>query len=119
MQGRSALLLERSREQLEGVLAAVGAAEAFEAAPGGEVRAVVSDGLRCVFGGMGVGACPCDAIRMDTGLHPAAYDSRQQFIFQRETLIELSGRDGARRTANPRHEPGDPSYPGLTREHDH
>ncbi len=79
----------------------------------------VIDELRCVFCGYCVEACPCDAIRMDTGIHPTAYDSREQFMYARDLLIELSGRDGSRRTANPRHEPGDPTHPGLTREQQH
>lgn len=77
----------------------------------------VIDELRCVFCGFCVEACPCDAIRMDTGIHPTPYDSREQFIYKRELLMSFTGRDGSRETANPRHEPGDPTHPGITREH--
>jgi NADH-quinone oxidoreductase subunit I len=77
----------------------------------------VIDELRCIFCGYCVEACPCDAIRMDTGHHATAYDSREQFIYRRELLMSFTGRDGSQETANPRHEPGDASHPGLTREH--
>jgi NADH-quinone oxidoreductase subunit I len=79
----------------------------------------VIDELRCVFCGFCVEACPCDAIRMDTGVHPVAYDSREQFIYERDLMMQFSGRDGSRQTANPRHEPGDPTHPGITRDHQH
>jgi NADH-quinone oxidoreductase subunit I len=76
----------------------------------------VIDELRCIFCGFCVEACPCDAIRMDTGMHPTAYDSRDQFLYRKDLLLEFAGRDGSRKSANPRHEPGDPTHPGLTRE---
>lgn len=79
----------------------------------------VIDELRCIFCGFCVEACPCDAIRMDTGKHATPYDSRDQFIYQRELLMSFTGRDGSRETENPRHEPGDPTHPGLTRDHMH
>jgi len=79
----------------------------------------VIDELRCVFCGFCVEACPCDAIRMDTGIHVAPYDSREQFIFGREQLMQYVGRDGNAKTANPRHEPGDSTHPGIDREHSH
>ncbi|AKT43865.1 NuoI/complex I 23 kDa subunit family protein [Chondromyces crocatus] len=77
----------------------------------------VIDELRCIFCGFCVEACPCDAIRMDTGMHATAYDSREQFIYKRELLMSFTGRDGSRESANPRHEPGDLTHPGVTREH--
>jgi NADH-quinone oxidoreductase subunit I len=79
----------------------------------------VIDELRCVFCGYCVEACPCDAIRMDTGMHAVPYDSREQFIYKKNLLLHFTGRDGSRKTANPRHEPGDPTHPGVTREHPH
>jgi NADH-quinone oxidoreductase subunit I len=79
----------------------------------------VIDELRCIFCGYCVEACPCDAIRMDTGLHPVPYDSRDQFIYDKNLLLDFAARDGSHETANPRHEPGDATHPGLSREHRH
>jgi NADH-quinone oxidoreductase subunit I len=75
----------------------------------------VIDELRCIFCGFCVEACPCDAIRMDTGEHAVPYDSRDQFIYEKDLLMSFEGRDGKRKSANPRHEPGDPTHPGITR----
>jgi NADH-quinone oxidoreductase subunit I len=54
---------------------------------------------------------------MDTGMHAAPYDSRDQFIYDRDLLLSMEGRDGSHQTQNPRHEPGEPSHPGLSRDH--
>jgi NADH-quinone oxidoreductase subunit I len=78
----------------------------------------VIDELRCIFCGYCVEACPCDAIRMDTGMHAAPYDSREQFIYEKDQLLHFTGRHGEKKTENPRHEPGDPTHPGLTRDHE-
>lgn len=79
----------------------------------------VIDELRCVFCGFCVEACPCDAIRMDTGTHATPYDSRDQFIYEKDLLLGMKGRDGGHLSENPRHEPGDASHPGIDRERGH
>ena len=92
---------------------------AEETGNGNEKRPAIFeiDELRCVVCGLCVEACPCDAIRMDTGMHAVPYDSRDQFIYEKDLLMSFAGRSGEQKTENPRHEPGDPTHPGLTREH--
>lgn len=43
--------------------------------------------LRCIFCGLCVEACPCDAIRMDTKKIESAKETRQEFIYNKEYLL--------------------------------
>jgi NADH-quinone oxidoreductase subunit I len=52
------------------------------------------DSLVCIYCGYCVEACPCDAIRMDTGLFPPAGLERAQFVDDKETLLSRSGPPG-------------------------
>jgi NADH-quinone oxidoreductase subunit I len=45
------------------------------------------DGLKCVYCGFCVEACPCDAIRMDTGLVPEAEFTRGDFVWNMDKLL--------------------------------
>jgi formate hydrogenlyase subunit 6/NADH:ubiquinone oxidoreductase subunit I len=78
------------------------------------------DELRCVVCGFCVEACPCDAIRMDTGIHVTAQSSRKPFVYDRQHLlargersVAVQGGEGPgwrERSVPPGH--GDPSKPG-------
>ena len=41
------------------------------------------------------------------------------FLFDKQTLMAIPGADGSFETRNPRHEPGDPTHPGIDRDHAH
>jgi NADH-quinone oxidoreductase subunit I len=53
------------------------------------------DELRCVVCGLCVEACPCDAIRMDTGVHMHPVQSRGDAVLGKVDLMKL----GAQSTA--------------------
>ena len=50
-------------------------------------KSFVIDELRCVFCGLCVEACPCDAIRMDTGKYENANFRREDFLYDKEKLL--------------------------------
>ena len=49
------------------------------------------DLLECVFCGYCVEACPCDAIRMDSGIFSVIGDNREDFIYNKEKLLSIKG----------------------------
>ena len=49
------------------------------------------DLLECVFCGGCVEACPCDAIRMDTGIFSFIGQKREDFILTKERLLSHEG----------------------------
>ncbi|MDX2472583.1 MAG: NADH-quinone oxidoreductase subunit I [Candidatus Krumholzibacteria bacterium] len=45
------------------------------------------DLLRCIYCGLCEEACPCDAIRLDTGIYEIAADSREKFVVDKDFLL--------------------------------
>lgn len=58
------------------------------------------DLLRCVYCGYCVEACPCDAIRMDSGIYTIFATKREDFIIDKEGLLNVKPQDPS--TARPR-----------------
>lgn len=52
------------------------------------------DTLECVFCGYCVEACPCDAIRMDTGIFSLTGNKREDFVMNKEQLLSHKGAFG-------------------------
>ncbi len=52
------------------------------------------DTLECVFCGYCVEACPCDAIRMDTGIFSLTGNKREDFVLSKEQLLANKGAFG-------------------------
>ena len=57
--------------------------------------------------------------RFGGSMKVAESTERGHFLYGKEVLLNLPGRDGTYLSGNPRHEPGDPTHPGVTREQGH
>jgi NADH-quinone oxidoreductase subunit I len=70
-----------------------------EEAPDGRIekrpRVFEIDELRCVVCGLCVEACPCDAIRMDTGIHARPTVRRSDGIADMDELLSRGDRSTA------------------------
>src|SRR5438552_216800 len=53
------------------------------------------DELRCIVCGLCVEACPCDAIRMDTGVHMPPTEHRHEAILGKNDLLSRGGLSSA------------------------
>lgn len=51
------------------------------------------DLLRCVYCGYCVEACPCDAIRMDSGIYTIFATKREDFVINKEQLLQIEPQD--------------------------
>lgn len=51
------------------------------------------DLLRCVYCGYCVEACPCDAIRMDSGIYTIFATKREDFVINKEQLLQIEAQD--------------------------
>ena len=49
------------------------------------------DLLECIFCGYCVEACPCDAIRMDSGIFSVIGEKREDFVYDKEKLLSIPG----------------------------
>ena len=50
------------------------------------------DELRCVVCGLCVEACPCDAIRMDTGKHAPPVEERADGVIDKDAMLAMGTR---------------------------
>ena len=66
------------------------------------------------FCGFCVEACPCDAIRMDTGMHAAPYTRARSVHFRKRSADELSGSRRLVRHPPPAPRAGEASHPSST-----
>ena len=69
-------------------------------------RSFQIDLLRCVFCGLCVEACPCDAIRMDTGVYDITAYDRKSFVVDREKLLSMEPMAGIPDVPLPKTLPG-------------
>ena len=70
------------------------AEERFDGVDEKQPKSFSIDLLECVFCGYCVEACPCDAIRMDTGIFSVVAKTREDFVMNKEKLLNNKGAFG-------------------------